>query len=62
MEDRMDLGDKNKDDIKEPTFKETCDMLKELKNREGVTAIETGPYSKFKVTVDGPATLLIVYD
>lgn len=52
----------NGSEVCEPSYKHTCELTEELKHREGVTAIEAGPYHRFNVGVDGPATVLIVYD
>lgn len=49
-------------DVNDPTYKHTAELTEELMHREGVTAIEAGPSHRFSIEVDGPATVLIVYD
>ncbi|MCI9592263.1 MAG: BC1881 family protein [Lachnospiraceae bacterium] len=40
----------------------TCDLVKELKSREGVSAITAEPYKETKISIDGPSVILIIID
>ena len=40
----------------------TCELVEELKLREGVETILAGPYESQKVLVEGPAVVLVVTD
>lgn len=40
----------------------TNDLVEELIQREGVDTIEVNPYEDKTISVNGPATILIVYD
>lgn len=40
----------------------TCDLVEELRNREGVDTVIAAPHEDTAVTVNGPATILIVID
>lgn len=40
----------------------TCDLVKELIKREGVKRIESEPYEKKEILVEGPAIVLVVID
>lgn len=40
----------------------TCELVAELKTREGVEAIIAEPYQKKDVSVEGAAVILIVTD
>lgn len=40
----------------------TCELVKELKKREGVEAHEIGPTASIKVKADGPAIVFVVID
>lgn len=40
----------------------TCELVEELKNREGVETHIAEPYANVKVEVDGPAIVLVVID
>lgn len=46
-------------DIKD--FK-TCELVEELKKREGVKVHLTEPYENFEISVNGPAIVLVVTD
>lgn len=48
-----------KNNLKE--FK-TCELVEELKKREGVEAHWAEPCEDFKITVNGPAVVLVVID
>lgn len=41
---------------------ETCELVEELKTREGVEAHLAEPYKDLTVTVNGPAVVLVVID
>lgn len=41
---------------------ETCELVEELKKREGVDAHIAEPYKDLTVSVNGPATVLVVTD
>ena len=41
---------------------ETCELVEELKKREGVTAHWAEPYEDKEIKVTGPAQVLIVID
>lgn len=40
----------------------TCDLVKELQNREGVETTIAEPYQNVEVKVNGPAIVLVVTD
>lgn len=40
----------------------TCELVEELKKREGVEVKITEPHKDMSVSVNGPATVLIVID
>ena len=40
----------------------TCDLVKELKSREGVSTITAEPYQEKKISIEGPAVILVVID
>lgn len=40
----------------------TCELVSELKLREGVKTIVVDPYEKEKMLVEGPAIVFIVVD
>ena len=40
----------------------TCDLVAELKKREGVETRKAEPYEDMEVSVNGPAIVLIVID
>lgn len=40
----------------------TCELVEELKNREGVETHMAEPYGNVKLEVDGPAIALVVID
>lgn len=40
----------------------TCELVEELKQREGVETILAEPYESQKVLVEGPAVVLVVTD
>ena len=40
----------------------TCDLVAELKKREGVETIQADPYLQTDIPVEGPAVILIVTD
>ncbi|WP_347450730.1 BC1881 family protein [Acetoanaerobium noterae] len=40
----------------------TCDLVEELKKREGVTVQYAGPEDEINETIQGPAILLVVID
>lgn len=40
----------------------TCDLVEELKNREGVKTEYAEPHEDKKIIVNGPAQILIVID
>lgn len=40
----------------------TCDLVEELKKREGVETHVIGPSAKLAVEADGPAVVLVVID
>lgn len=40
----------------------TCELVKELESREGVKTEHAEPYEEKKVSVNGPAKILIVID
>lgn len=40
----------------------TCELVEELKKREGVTAEYAEPYQGKEITIDGPACILVVID
>ena len=45
-----------------PSNVKTCELVEELKQREGVETVLAGPYESQKVLVDGPAIVLVVTD
>lgn len=40
----------------------TCELVEELKSREGVEIKYAEPYQKIDISIDGPAVILIVID
>lgn len=40
----------------------TCELVKELKEREGVTVEQAEPYNIKNIEVNGPAIVLIITD
>jgi hypothetical protein len=40
----------------------TCELVEELKKREGVEAHWAEPYKDFEISVNGPAVVLVVID
>lgn len=40
----------------------TCDLVRELQNRDGVEATIAEPYEDVAISVNGPATVLVVID
>lgn len=40
----------------------TCDLVKELSDREGVEVRTAEPYQKMMVKIEGPAVVLVVID
>ena len=40
----------------------TCDLVKALQEREGVEMKRAEPYQDMKISVNGPAVILIVTD
>lgn len=40
----------------------TCELVKEIKEREGVTCQCAEPYQNKEITVNGPAIVLIITD
>lgn len=40
----------------------TCDLVTELRHREGVEAHQAEPYRDLTVSVNGPAVVLVVTD
>jgi len=40
----------------------TCDLVKELQDREGVEMKRAEPYQDMNISVNGPAVILIVTD
>ena len=40
----------------------TCDLIAELRNREGVEVQTAEPYQDIAVSVNGPAVVLVVAD
>ena len=40
----------------------TCELVEELRQREGVETILAGPYESQGVLVEGPAVVLVVTD
>lgn len=41
----------------------TAELIKELKNRQGViNTIKVPPYEKVEITTEGPAVILVVID
>lgn len=40
----------------------TCELVEELRQREGVETILAGPYKSQEVLVEGPAVVLVVTD
>lgn len=40
----------------------TCELVKELAEREGVTKTTAEPYEDKTITVNGPAVVLVVID
>lgn len=43
-------------------YLETCELVEELKNREGVETHIAEPYKDLTVNVNGPAVVLVVTD
>lgn len=41
---------------------DTCYLVEELKNREGVSKIIVNPYEDKNIKVNGPAIVLVVID
>lgn len=41
---------------------DTCDLVKELKSREGVSAITAEPHQEKNISIDGPAVILVIID
>lgn len=40
----------------------TCELVEELKQREGVEAHLTEPYKDIEISVNGPAVVLMIID
>lgn len=40
----------------------TCQLVEELKSREGVREITVGPYERKEISIEGPAVVLVVLD
>ena len=40
----------------------TCELVEELKRREGVESVELSPYAEATVAAEGPAVVLVVTD
>lgn len=40
----------------------TCELVEELKKREGVEALLAEPYKDLTVDVNGPAVVLVIID
>lgn len=40
----------------------TCELMEELRDREGVEIIQAEPYQQMDISVEGPAVILIVTD
>lgn len=40
----------------------TCELVKELRNREGVETRIAEPYADMQVSINGPAVVLVVID
>lgn len=40
----------------------TCDLVKELQTREGVEMTMAEPYEDVEISVNGPATVLVIID
>lgn len=40
----------------------TCELVKELRNREGVVTRIVEPYADMQVSINGPAIVLVVID
>ena len=40
----------------------TCELMEELREREGVEIIQAEPYQQMDISVEGPAVILIVTD
>lgn len=55
------LGEKEPEEKGLGDFK-TCQLVEELKKRDGVTAHIAEPYKDFEITVNGPANVLVVID
>ena len=51
------------DTLKNPTRQvKTCELVSEIKNREGVETHVAEPYQDVTVSVNGPAVVLVVID
>lgn len=40
----------------------TCELVKEIESREGVEKVWAEPYQTKELSVEGPATILIIID
>ena len=40
----------------------TCELVAELRSREGVETIRAEPYQKKEISVEGPAVVFVVID
>ena len=40
----------------------TCELVEELRTREGVEVTDVEPYEEFRAEVEGPAIVLVVID
>jgi hypothetical protein len=40
----------------------TCELMEELREREGVEIVQAEPYQQMDISVEGPAVILIVTD
>ncbi len=40
----------------------TCELVAELRSREGVKTIRAEPYQKKEISVEGPAVVFVVID
>lgn len=60
----MSFWNKEREKKLEGKLKEfkTCELVEELKKREGVEAHWAEPYEDFEIKVNGPAVVLVVID
>lgn len=40
----------------------TCELIEELKKREGVEAHRAEPYEDYEIKINGPAVVLVIID